>query len=552
MHGLMMDTPLLLSSVIDYAASVHGETAIISRRVEGDIHRYNYRAAHGRIQQLAHALQKLRVQQGDRVATLAWNGYRHFELYFGVAGIGAVCHTINPRLFPEQIAYIINHAQDRYLCVDLSFIPLLEQLAPQLKSLEGIIVLADRAHMPDSELANLLCYEDLLQQQPAQFDWPEFDERSACSLCYTSGTTGNPKGVLYSHRSSILHSLTLLATGDRGLGPDTVMLPVVPLFHVNAWGLPYALPIVGGSFVFPGPALDGASLYQLMEAEGVTDAWGVPTVWLGLLNEVKQRKARFSTLRSMIIGGSAAPRSMIETFENDYGVDIIHGWGMTEMSPVGTTSILTPKMRQLPHQEQYDIKVKQGRALFGVEMKIVDAQGQRLPHDGQAFGELLVHGPTIIRAYYDDSQANDDAFDTEGWFRTGDVATIDEQGFLQIVDRTKDVIKSGGEWISSIELENAAMGHPGVAEAAVIGLPHPKWGERPLLLIVRTDTDAVDAQSLHDYLATKVAKWWLPDAIEFVDGLPHTATGKLLKTELRKRYQNYQNACKTSESDDYS
>jgi len=540
MQGLMMDTPLLISAVIDYAAAVHGDARIVSRTVEGDLHRYNYRAAYRRIQQLAHALCGLGLQHGDRIATLAWNGYRHFELYYGISGIGSVCHTINPRLFPEQIIYIVNHAEDRYICVDLTFVPLLEQIADRLPDIEGYIILTDRAHMPDTSLPNALCYEDLLSQQPGHFDWPSFDERTACSLCYTSGTTGNPKGVLYSHRSSILHSLTVLTTGDRGLGPDTVMLPVVPLFHVNAWGLPYALPIVGGSFVFPGPGLDGASLYQLMETEGVTDAWGVPTVWLGLLNEVKQRKARFSTLRSMIIGGSAAPRSMIETFENNYGVNVIHGWGMTEMSPVGTTSILSPQMRQLPKAQQHDIKIKQGRALFGVEMKIVDTTGQRLAHDGKAFGELLVRGPTITSAYYNDAQANENAFDAEGWFRTGDVATIDEHGFLHIVDRTKDVIKSGGEWISSIELENAAMGHPGVAEAAVIGLPHPKWGERPLLLIKRSAADTVNAEELRDYLASKVAKWCLPDAIEFIDELPHTATGKLLKTELRQRYRDYQ------------
>ena len=539
MQGLMMESPLLISAVIDYAAAVHGEATIVSRTVEGAIHRYDYRAAHRRIQQLAHALQELGIQHGDRVATLAWNGYRHFELYYGISGIGAVCHTINPRLFPEQIVYIVNHAEDRTICVDLSFVPLLEKIAERLPRVESYIILTDRDHMPDTSLPNALCYEELLANQPERFDWPSFDERTACSLCYTSGTTGNPKGVLYSHRSSILHSYTVLATGDRSLGPDTVMLPVVPLFHVNAWGLPYALPMVGGRFVFPGPKLDGASLYDLIESESVTDAWGVPTVWLGLLQEIKQRKARFSTLRSMIIGGSAAPRSMIETLENDYGVNVIHGWGMTEMSPVGTTSILTPKMRQLPKEQQHDIKVKQGRALFGVEMKIVDAQGQRLPHDGKAFGELLVRGPTITSAYYNDPQANENAFDAEGWFRTGDVATIDEHGFLQIVDRTKDVIKSGGEWISSIELENAAMGHPGVAEAAVIGLPHPKWDERPLLLVMRTAPEAVTAEELREYLNTKVAKWWLPDAIEFVEELPHTATGKLLKTELRKRYQDY-------------
>ena len=540
MQGLMMDTPLLISAVIDYAAAVHGDARLISRTVEGTIHRYTYRDSYRRIQQLAHALHGLGINQSDRIATLAWNGYRHFELYYGISGIGAVCHTINPRLFTEQIVYIINHAEDRYICVDLSFVPLLEQIAERLPRVEGYIILTDRDHMPATTLPNVLCYEELLDGQPDHYDWPSFDERTACSLCYTSGTTGNPKGVLYSHRSSLLHSLTLLTTGDRSLGPDTVMLPVVPLFHVNAWGLPYALPMVGGSFIFPGPKLDGASLYEMIEQEGVTHAWGVPTVWLGLLQEVKQRQARFSTLRSMIIGGSAAPRALIETLENDYGMDVIHGWGMTEMSPVGSTSILSPAMRRLPKKEQHDIKVKQGRALFGVELKIVDASGQRLPHDGKAFGELLVRGPTITSGYYNDPQANENAFDAEGWFRTGDVSTIDEHGFLQIVDRTKDVIKSGGEWISSIDLENAAMGHPGVAEAAVIGVPHPKWGERPLLVVMRTSPQAVNAEQLHAYLSDKVARWWLPDAIEFVEELPHTATGKLLKTELRKRYKNYQ------------
>ena len=541
MQGLMMDRPLLVSALIDYAAALHGDAQIVSRSGEGALHRYAYRDSRARIGRLANALYALGVRPGERLATLAWNGYRHFELYYGISGIGAVCHTINPRLFDDQIVYIVNHAEDRYLFVDPDLVPLLERLAGRLPRVEGYVVLTDREHLPDSPL-QLLSYEQLLEGRSETNDWPSFDERSACSLCYTSGTTGNPKGVLYSHRSAVLHSYSLLTTGDRGLGPDTVMMPVVPLFHVNAWGLPYALPLVGGSFVFPGPRLDGASLFELIETEGVTDAWGVPTVWLGLLDEVRRRGARFTftSLRSMIIGGSAAPRSLIEAFEA-LGVNVIHGWGMTEMSPVGSTAVLTPAMRRLPRAQQIERKIKQGRPLFGVEMKIVAEDGQPLAHDGEARGELLVRGPTVTSGYYNDPQANREAFDADGWFRTGDVASIDPEGFLAIVDRSKDVIKSGGEWISSIELENAALSHPGVAEAAVIGVSHPRWGERPLLLVRRSDAEPpVDAAGLREFLAGKVAKWWLPDAVEFVAELPHTATGKLQKTALRQCYAGYQ------------
>ncbi|MFO1350652.1 MAG: long-chain-fatty-acid--CoA ligase [Gammaproteobacteria bacterium] len=539
MHGLMMDIPLMISAIIRYAADVNAEARVISRSVEGPMHRYGYRDAYRRICQLAHALRGFGVQADERVATLAWNGHRHFELYYAISGIGAVCHTINPRLFREQIVYIVNHARDRYLCVDLTFLPLLEALATELKSVRGFIVMTDAEHMPKTALPNALCYEELLSGQPTQFDWPSFDERNASALCYTSGTTGNPKGVLYSHRSTLLHAYSVLATGMSGMSAESVVLPVVPLFHVNAWGLPYTAPMAGASLVFPGPRLDGASLLDLIESEEVTDAWGVPTVWLGLLNEARKRGARFTSLKRVVIGGAAAPRAMIEAFENEFGVEVLHGWGMTEMSPVGSTSVLKPSAKHGPARARHDLKTKQGRPLFGVEMKIVDGAGKALPHDGVASGELRVRGPTITSGYFDDPQAGKDAFDAEGWFRTGDVATIDPDGLMQIVDRLKDVVKSGGEWISSIALENAAMGHPRVAEAAVIGIAHPKWDERPLLVVVPAKDGAPSAEELRAYLAEKVAKWWLPDAIEFVAELPHGATGKLLKSELRERFKNY-------------
>lgn len=539
MRGLMMDVPLMISSIIEHAASNYSDQQIISRTVEGPIHRYTYAQAHQRCKQLARALQALGVQAGDRVGTLAWNGYRHFELYYAVSGMGAVCHMINPRLFDDQLAYIVNHAEDRFLFVDLTFVPLAEKLAARFTGVEGVVIMTDRAHMPETTLPNVHCYEDLLAAQPAEFEWPVMDEWTASSLCYTSGTTGNPKGVLYSHRSTVLHALSLLAHDAVQIGQSSACLPVVPMFHVNAWGVPYAVPMAGGNLVFPGARMDGESLAELINGEGVTDAWGVPTVWLGLLAHMRKTGARFSRLKSVLIGGSAAPRSMIQAFREEYGVRALQGWGMTEMSPVGSVSALKPHMKEWPEDERLAILGKQGRALYGVQMKIVDSEGQRLPHDGQAYGELLVRGSVVTSGYFNDAPASAKAFDADGWFRTGDVATIDADGYMQIVDRTKDVIKSGGEWISSIDLENEAVGHPQIAEAAVIAVAHPKWGERPLLVAVLEEGADIDKADVIDYLRGRVAKWWLPDDVIFVDELPHTATGKLRKSALREAFRDY-------------
>ncbi len=539
MRGLMMDRPLLISQLIEYAADVHPASGVVSRRVEGDIHRYSYAEARARIAQLANALIAHGIKPGDRVATVAWNTYRHFELYYAVAGIGAVCHTINPRLFPEQVVYVLNHAEDRLLFMDLTFLPLAEKLGAHLKTVEGVVALADSDRMPETDIANLVSYEDFIAGQPDHIDWPEFDENTACGLCYTSGTTGNPKGVLYSHRSSVLHALSLASLDGIHLTQRDSILPVVPLFHVNAWGLPYACPLTGADLVFPGPGLDGASLFDLMQAEGVTSAWGVPTVWFGLMAELEKRGAKPDKLEGLLVGGSAPPRSMIETFERKYGVNFIHGWGMTETSPVATVCQLRADMDGLTDDEEIDIKARQGRRLFTVEMKVVDENGAVAPNDGKAHGELLVRGPYVAGGYFKDDAASAAALDADGWFRTGDVATIDPDGYMMIVDRTKDMIKSGGEWISSIDLENAAVGHPALAEAAVIGIGHPRWGERPLLIVVQRDDAEVTADELRAYLADKVAKWWLPDAIEFVDALPHGATGKLQKTKLREQFKDY-------------
>ena len=539
MRGLMMDRPLLISQIIEYAASNFPDQEVVSRTVEGDLHRYTYRDAGRRSRQLAGALQKLGVKQTDRVATVAWNTYRHLEIYYATSGIGAVCHTINPRLPAGQFTYIVNHAEDQYIFVDLTFVPLLEKLQDHLKGVRGIVIMTDRAHMPETQLANVHCYEDLIADQPTEFQWPEFDENTASSLCYTSGTTGNPKGVLYSHRSTVLHSFFVLSVPGLTMDEESAMLPVVPMFHVNAWGVPYFGPMVGAKLVFPGPRLDGESLADLMNSEGVTDAWGVPTVWLGLLKHMRETNQRFNTLKHVLIGGSAAPRAMLNEFKETYNVEGLQGWGMTEMSPIGTVSLVRPGDKGRSAKEQIDIKCKQGRAVFGVEMKIVDDEGNRLPHDGEAFGELLVRGPAILSGYYENPEANAKAFDAEGWFRTGDVAKIDPEGYMEIVDRTKDVIKSGGEWISSIDLENAAVGHPEIAEAAVIAAAHPKWDERPLLVCVREPGSSVDKDSVLEYLSQHVAKWWLPDDVLFVEELPHSATGKLQKARLREDFKDY-------------
>jgi fatty-acyl-CoA synthase len=540
MRGLMMDRPLLVSSILEHAAERYGAVDMVSCTADAPAHRTTYATLRGRAKQLARALQdRLGVRAGERIATLAWNDHRHFELYYGIAGIGAVCHTINPRLFPEQIAYIVNHAEDRYLFADPMFLPIVEQLAPQLTTLERIVVLSDAGHMPASRLANLVNYESLIADLPAEFAWPDFDETTACGLCYTSGTTGNPKGALYHHRSTVLHALTLIMPDVMGLSSHDTVLPVVPMFHVNAWGLPYACPLVGARVVMPGPRLDGASLYQQFERERVTFASGVPTIWFGLLNHLRETGRRLTSLRRVVIGGAAAPPSMVEAFEDEYGVEVLHGWGMTEMSPVGSVCSLGPAMTALPVAEQRRIKQKQGQAIWGVEFKIVDDHGRRLPHDGISAGVLYVRGPWIASGYFRDAAASKEAFDAEGWFSTGDVATIDPHGYMHITDRAKDMVRSGGEWISSIALENAAVGHPALAEAAVIAAPHPKWGERPLLLAVRRPGAEVDKAAILDFLAGKVAKWWLPDDVLFVDELPHTATGKIRKSALRERFRDY-------------
>ncbi|HZP88973.1 MAG TPA: 3-(methylthio)propionyl-CoA ligase [Burkholderiales bacterium] len=540
MHGLMMDMPLQISSLIRHADRYHGDTEIVSRLVEGGIHRYTYSEAHRRVRQLANALGALQVGMHERIGTLAWNGFRHFELYYAVSGCGAIIHTINPRLFPEQIAYIINHAEDKFVFFDLTFLKLVEALAPHCKAVRGWVAMTGKAHMPASSL-DLLCYEDLVNAHSDQFDWPVFDERTAAGLCYTSGTTGNPKGVLYSHRSTILHAYAACLPDAIDLSARDVVLPVVPMFHVNAWGLPYACPLAGSKLVFPGAQLDGASVYELFEQERVTMSAGVPTVWLSLLQHVKQNDLRFTSLQRTVIGGSACPPAMIRSFENDYDVRVLHAWGMTEMSPLGTLCTLKAKHLKLPKEEQLKIQDKQGRPLYGVDMKIVDDQGKDLPWDGKAFGDLLVRGPWVATQYFKGEGGNILRTDADGetWFPTGDVATIDADGFMQITDRSKDVIKSGGEWISSIDLENTAMAHPAVKEAAVIGVCHPKWDERPLLVVVRKPGTQVTREELIRFFEGKVAKWWIPDDVAFVDELPHTATGKLLKTKLREDFRDH-------------
>ena len=536
MLGLMQQQPLLISSFIAHAARHHGDTEIVSRAVEGGIHRYTYAEANRRAKKLANAFARLGVRHGDRVATLAWNTYRHFEIYYGVSGIGAVCHTINPRLFPDQIAWIANHAEDQFVFFDLTFLPIVEALAPQMTSCKGFVVMTDRAHMPPSKVAGLLCYEELLAAESDALEWPEFDENTASSLCYTSGTTGNPKGALYSHRSTVLHAIaSVLPDTLNGSAKDSI-LPVVPMFHVNAWGLAYSCPLVGAKLVLPGAQLDGKSIYDLFEAERVTFSAGVPTVWLGLLNHMKQNNLRFSTLSRTVIGGSSCPPAMLRTFQEEYGVKVLHAWGMTEMSPLGTVCNFKFKHGDATREEKFAIDIKQGRAVYGVDMKIVDDAGSELPWDGKAFGDLLVRGPWVIREYF-----KGDGGDplVGGWFPTGDVATIDADGFMSITDRSKDVIKSGGEWISSIDLENLAMAHPAIAEAACIAAFHPKWDERPLLVVIRKAGMAVTREELMKFFEGKIAKWWMPDDVTFVTELPHTATGKLQKMKIREQFKDY-------------
>lgn len=539
MYGLMMDSPLLISTIAEHAAKFHGEREIVSVTLDNPQHRYTIGDSVKRSRQVAGALDRLGLERGDRVATIAWNDYRHLEIYYGVSGAGYVCHTINPRLFPEQLVFIINHAEDRYICTDLMFVPLLEKLLPQIPNVEGFIVMTDEANMPETALPNAICYETLIGAESTDYDWPQFDERTASALCYTSGTTGDPKGVLYDHRSTVLHAYASVAPDTMNLSSRDVVLPVVPLFHVNAWGIPYSTFMTGAKLVMPGPKMgDGETLYALMERENVNVALGVPTVWLALLQYCEQAGKVLKTLDRTVIGGAAVPRAMIEQFKKVHDVQTIQGWGMTEMSPLGTAN--TPKAGQesLSEEEYFDLATKAGRGIFGCELRIVDDGGQELPWDGVAYGALQVRGPWICSDYYK-LEGSAGTHTEDGWFDTGDVATIDPQGYMAITDRTKDVIKSGGEWISSIELENAAMGHPAVAEAAVIGVSHPKWTERPLLVVVPADGQKVDKQELLDFFKGKVADWWIPNDVAFVDELPHTATGKIKKIELRRQFADY-------------
>jgi len=542
MQGLMMDMPLLISDLIRHADRHHGATEIVSKTVEdGAIHRTTYSEAHRRSRRLAKALKALGVVPGDRVATLAWNGYRHFEIYYAVAGSGAVIHTINPRLFPEQIVYIANHAEDKALFFDVNLAPLVEKLAPQLTTVKAFVAMTGRASMPKSSIPNLHCYEELLEAQDDRFAWPTFDERSAACLCYTSGTTGNPKGALYSHRSTMLHAYAAALPDALNLSARDVILPVVPMFHVNAWGLPYSCAATGAKLVFPAHHLDGKSLHGLFETEGVTMSAGVPTVWLGLLNYMKEQKLRFSTLRGVVIGGSAAPQAMIRTFQEDYGVQVLHAWGMTEMSPLGTVCTFKAKHARSTKEERYALQNKVGRVIFGVDTRIVGEDGNELPHDGKAFGDLQVRGPWIVSGYFKAEGGDPLKQDAAGagWFPTGDVVTIDPDGYIQITDRSKDVIKSGGEWISSIDLENVAVAHPAVQEAAVIGIRHPKWDERPIVVVVKKAGQDLSKAELLKFYEGKIAKWWMPEDVVFVAELPHTATGKLSKLTLRQQFKDY-------------
>jgi 3-(methylthio)propionyl---CoA ligase len=542
LRGLMMDRPLLVSSVIDYAAEVFPNVEIVSQTVEGGLHRYGYAQARQRIGRLANALLRLGVKPGDRVATLAWNGYRHFELYFAISGIGAVCHTINPRLFPEQITYIANHAGDSTLFFDLTFQPLVEKLAPGCKTIKTFVAMTDQAHMPrTAQMVDLKCYEDLLAQAATDFSWPEFDEHAACALCYTSGTTGEPKGVLYSNRSMLLHTFFLISTRPDLFAHNRTILPVVPLFHANAWSLPYVTPLTGCPLILPGARLDGPTLFDLMEAEGVEAGWGVPTVWLGLLEEFKKRGRKPKNLVQILSGGSAVPQAMIDTFTRDWGIEVTHGWGMTEMSPVGTLTVFRPEERAKSPLERAALSARQGRRMFGVDLKVIDETGQRAPADGQTSGELFVRGAAVVSGYFNNPEASAKQIDGEGWFGTGDVAKLTPDGWLLIVDRTKDLVKSGGEWISSIDVENAALAAVnGIANCAVIGVPHPKWNERPLLVVVKAPGAEPSKAEILDALGAKVAKWQMPDDVVFVEALPMTATGKISKKDLRAKFADYQ------------
>lgn len=537
-----MQMPLLVSSFLRHAARHYSDTEIVSRRVEGDIHRTTYAELEARARQLASAFQQAGVSDGDRIGSLAWNGYRHMESYYAVGGMGGVIHTINPRLHPEQIAWIINDAGDSHLVFDITFLPIIEQIASMCPGVKSWIALIDEDKQPQSDrIDNLVNYEAFLASGRDDYTWPTMDENRAVALCYTSGTTGNPKGALYSHRSTVLHAYGAALPDAMGCSARDVILPVVPMFHVNAWGIPYVAPLVGAKLVFPGANLDGASIFELFEQEKVTYSAGVPTVWLGLLNHVTGNNLRFSALNRTVIGGSACPPAMIRTFR-EYGVEVIHAWGMTELSPLGTLSKLQLKHMDADEETQQKVFEKQGHVICGIDMKIVDDNNDELPWDGTTYGNLLVRGPWVLREYFGGAGGDPLVYDAngDGWFPTGDVATIDEDGYMQITDRSKDVIKSGGEWISSIDLENLAIAHPKVANAAVIGVMHPKWDERPLLIVVPADGEQIERDELLQYYDGKVAKWWIPDDVQFVDDIPLGATGKILKTKLREQFADYQ------------
>ncbi len=542
MLGQMQSQPLLISTLIVHAERHHASGEIVSRRVEGDIHRSNWGQIAARSRKVANALNALDLSFGDRVATLAWNGYRHLELYFGVSGTGHVLHTLNPRLHPEQLTWIVNHAEDKVVCFDMTFLPLVKAVAAKCPTVKHWIALCDADKLPaDTGLPGLQSYEAWIATQPDTYHWPTFDENSASSMCYTSGTTGNPKAALYSHRSTILHAFTAALPDALSLSARDSVLPVVPMFHVNAWGLPYSAAATGCKLVFPGPAMDGKSIYDLLESEKVTMAAGVPTVWQMLLGHLQANNLKFSTLKSTVIGGSACPPAMMKAFNDQYGVAVIHAWGMTEMSPLGTVCSLKNAQKALPAEEQHKVLLKQGRAVFGVDMKIVNEAGEELPWDGKAYGDLLVRGPWIIASYYKGEGGDPLRYDAQGqgWFPTGDVATIDADGFMQITDRSKDVIKSGGEWISSIDVENIAMAHPAVAMAACVGMRHPKWDERPIVVVVKKPGAEVTREELLAFFEGKTAKWQIPDDVVFVDAIPLGATGKMQKMTLRQQLKDY-------------